>query len=44
MRGTLTDSNLCRVSSGWQREYRRASVEDDDPRWLALPNATLVPR
>jgi integrase len=37
VRDGLIDSNPCRVS-GWHREYRRAAVEDDDPRSLALPN------
>jgi integrase len=42
VRDGLTDRNPARIT-GWQREYRRAEDELDDPRSLALPDwATLT--
>ncbi|WP_219463337.1 hypothetical protein [Nonomuraea rhizosphaerae] len=43
VRDGIIDRNPARIT-GWQREYRRAKDELDDPRALALPNRTVLER
>ncbi|MFI7461354.1 tyrosine-type recombinase/integrase [Nonomuraea sp. NPDC049646] len=43
VRDGIIDRNPARLS-GWQREYKRAEDELDDPRTLALPNRAALER
>jgi hypothetical protein len=43
VRDGIIDRNPAKVT-GWQREYKRAEDELDDPRTLALPNWAALER